>query len=241
MKTGVQLYTFRDALAQDFAGTLREIAKIGFDGVEFFPFYGSLEPEALAALLKDLRLECAGTMFKEKDLLSGEGRAYEYARTLNSPAVTVSMFLDFAREYPAALSRMEAIGAAAAEHRYCFSYHNHWAEFAELDGRSAMEQILDHTDGQNVFWEPDVCWITRGGGDAPSLIRKYASRIRQVHLKDAIIDGDSSVTTALGRGVVPVADCLHAARQIQAQWCIYEQDYSDDPFRDAAESLRQLH
>ena len=32
MKAGLQLYNFRNELAADFKGALREIAKIGFDG-----------------------------------------------------------------------------------------------------------------------------------------------------------------------------------------------------------------
>ena len=65
MKFGVQLYNFRNALAEDFRGAMKEIAKIGFDGVEFA---GNIPMEAgeLAAFLKELRTECCGTM------LSGE-------------------------------------------------------------------------------------------------------------------------------------------------------------------------
>ena len=35
MKFGVQLYNFRDYLAKDFKGVLKEVAKIGFDAVDF--------------------------------------------------------------------------------------------------------------------------------------------------------------------------------------------------------------
>ncbi|MBQ4328468.1 MAG: hypothetical protein IJC27_01945 [Lentisphaeria bacterium] len=72
MKFGVQLYNFRDALEKDFRGALREIAKLGFDGVEFAINFGNIEPEELAALLKELKLECAGTMFFKDALLDRE-------------------------------------------------------------------------------------------------------------------------------------------------------------------------
>ena len=52
MKLGLQLYNFREELAQDFKGALREIAKLGFDGVEFASKYGDLEPAELAAFLE---------------------------------------------------------------------------------------------------------------------------------------------------------------------------------------------
>ena len=58
MKAGLQLYNFRNELAADFKGALREIAKIGFDGVEFAGNYGGIAPDELAAYLKELKLEC---------------------------------------------------------------------------------------------------------------------------------------------------------------------------------------
>ena len=58
MKFGVQLYNFREALQKDFRGTLKEVAKLGFDGVEFPCMYGNIPPEELAEYLKELKLEC---------------------------------------------------------------------------------------------------------------------------------------------------------------------------------------
>ena len=230
MKIGVQLYNFRNALKADFKGTLKEVAKMGFEGVEFAVDYGSISPDELAAYLKELKLECAGTMFREADLLSGENQVYEYARALKSPAVTVSIMLDFVKEYTNVLSRLQALGAAAKKNGCIFSYHNHWAEWTMMDG----------TDPKTVFFEPDVCWINRGGANAPAMIRKYASRIRQVHLKDINVADDIKTTTPLGTGIIKVADCFAAAKEINAQWCICEQDNSADPFKDAAASLKFL-
>ena len=72
------------------------------------------------------------------------------------------------------------------------------------------------------------------------MIRKYASRIRQVHLKDINVADDIKTTTPLGTGIIKIADCLAAAKEINAQWCICEQDNSADPFKDAAASLKFL-
>ena len=240
MKIGVQLYNFRNALKADFKGTLKEVAKMGFEGVEFAVDYGTVAPDELAAYLKELKLECAGTMFREADLLSGENQVYEYARALKSPAVTVSIMLDFVKEYANVLSRLQALGAAAQKNGCIFSYHNHWAEWTMMDGKTVMERLLDETDPKTVFFEPDVCWINRGGANAPAMIRKYASRIRQVHLKDINVADDIKTTTPLGTGIIKVADCFAAAKEINAQWCICEQDNSADPFKDAAASLKFL-
>lgn len=240
MKIGVQLYNFREALKADFKGALKEISKIGFDGVEFAVNYGEIPPDELAAYLKELKLECAGTMFSEANLLSGENQVYDYARVLKSPAVTVSMMLDFVKEYDSVLARIKALGAAAKKHGCVFSYHNHWAEWAKMGDKTVMERLLDESDPEAVFFEPDICWTNRGGVDAPAMIRKYASRIRQIHFKDIKVADDVKTTTPLGTGIIKVADCFAAAKEINVQWCICEQDSSSDPFKDAALSLKNF-
>ena len=240
MKIGVQLYNFREAMKTDFKGTLKEVAKIGFDGVEFAGNYGGIDPDELAAYLKELKLECAGTMFGEADLLSGANHVYDYAHVLKSPAVTISIMLDFVKEYANVLARLKALGEAAEKNGCIFSYHNHWAEWTMMDGKTVMERLLDETDPKTVFFEPDICWINRGGANAPAIIRKYAARIRQIHFKDIRVADDIKTTMPLGTGIIKVADCMAAAKEINAQWAICEQDNSADPFKDAATSLKKI-
>lgn len=38
LKIGLQLYTLRAELEQDFEGTLRKVAELGYAGVEFYDF-----------------------------------------------------------------------------------------------------------------------------------------------------------------------------------------------------------
>jgi len=241
MKLGLQLYNFREELAQDFKGALREIAKLGFDGVEFASRYGDLEPAELAAFLKELKLECAGTMFKRTVLCEMGSSAWDMAKTLNSPAVTFSYTENLPESWRTLLETCRTAGANAAAHGMIFSYHNHWQEFSRLeDGKYVMTRILEQTDPAQVFIEPDVCWLTRAGVDPVSYIRQYGKRIRQVHLKDLRIPEERETMTALGRGCVDLAGCIAAAAETPCRWLIYEQDHSADHFADAAASLAFL-
>ncbi len=240
MKYGVQLYNFRKELKQDFRGALKEIAKLGFDGVEFAVDYGGIAPDELAAHLKELNLECAGSMFKKDDLLNANNIAYEYAKVLKSPAVTISAMCDFTREYKNIAKICRMIGANAETHELVFSYHNHWAEFELINGISAMERILAETDPACVFMEPDVCWLTRAGVNPTEFIRKYSARIRQIHLKDILMPTEPETTAELGKGVVELKSVCETAVMTSCSWLIYEQDYSVDPFVAAAESLAYL-
>ena len=241
MKAGLQLYNFRNELAADFKGALREIAKIGFDGVEFAVNYGGMEPEEIASFLKELKLECAGAMFKADEIRDPASKVYDYARALNPPAVTHSLSTDFVAEYETIRAQLEAAGRAAWQNGFVFAYHNHWREFELKDGIPVMEVFLDNTDPVNVFMEADICWLTRGGMDPAAFIRKYGSRIRQVHVKDIRVADDPQTTTELGKGIVDVASAVKAAHEIaDCRWLIYEQDNTADPFKSAAESLQVL-
>jgi len=238
MKLGLQLYNFRDALVQDFKGTLRKISKLGFQGVEFAAWYGNMAPQELKAYLKELNLECAGTMFCEDELLDENNTAYTMGRTLNSPAVTLSVMVDFKKLEQDVIGKVSAIGKNAAKNGLVFSYHNHWDEFQLMyNGQPFMDNLLAATNPNEVLWEPDVCWITRGGYKPVDYLTKYAGRIKQVHLKDILVPDDPNTTAELGNGVVDIVGSLKAAQKINAEWVIYEQDFTNDPFESAAKSL----
>ena len=240
MKIGLQLYNFRNQLKEDFRGALKEIAKLGADGVEFAVNYGGLPPEELKAFLKELKLECAGTMFSVDNLVQADNEAYQYAKALNTPAVTISAFASTVEEWDAIREKCRIIGANAAKYGTVFSYHNHWTEFGTFEGKTFMDRILENTDPKQVFMEPDICWLNRSGINPVDFIRKYADRIRQVHIKDIKVPTEVSTTTELGKGVVPVIPVLNLAGELPGRWFIYEQDSSEDPFRSAAESLAFL-
>ena len=239
MKIGIQLYNFRQQLSEDFVGTLRRVATLGADGVEFFS-YGGMAPSELARLMAELKLECAGTMFDADELKKADSEAWAYADALDSPAVTISQMCDFAAKWEEIRDLCQVIGRNAAAHGRLFSYHNHWAEFAKVRDTTAMELILAGCDPKEVFMEPDICWLTRGGEDPAAFLRRHAGRIRQVHFKDIKTPDVPETTAPLGEGVVDVAGCLTAAREIGAEWIIYEQDFTDDPFACASKSVAFL-
>ena len=241
MKAGLQLYNFRKELSADFKSAMKEIAKLGFDGVEFAVNYGGMEPDELAVFLRELKLECAGTMFKADDIRNAESTVYDYARALQTPGVTHSLSTDFVSKYEEIRKDLAAAGKAAWQNGFVFAYHNHWREFELKADHPAMEVLLENTDKVTVFMEVDVCWLTRAGMDVSGFIRKYGSRIRQIHMKDILVPEDPDTTVALGKGIVDLESAAGAARKISdCRWLIYEQDTSEDPFQDAADSLKVL-
>lgn len=237
MKYGVQLYNFRNELANDFKGTLERVAEIGFDGVEFACNYGGIDPEELTGFLKSINLECVGTMFTPAQLFESDPIAWAYQKALNSPAVTISYNTDFVNELDKTCEFFSTIAANAKANGTVFSYHNHWWEFIDVNGVAAMERILDAENCKDVYMEADVCWLTRAGYNPADFIRKYKSRIRQLHLKDIVVADDVKTTTELGKGIVKLQEAFDAAKAAGVEYFIYEQDTTVDPFESARQSL----
>lgn len=240
MKFGLQLYTFRKELAADFEGTMRRIAGLGFDGVEVVTYRGPKTPTEYAAYLAELGLECCGTMYEPAKLADPADDAYNYIKAIKSPAVTISLWSEnFTDEWREQAKIMQSVADAAKANDVLFSYHNHWLECVKIGDTTALDLMLE-TCVDNVFVEPDVCWLNRGGIDPAEFITKYAKRIKQVHFKDIKTADDIKTTTALGTGVVDLKGSFAAARAAGVEWIIYEQDTTADAFEDARRSLEFL-
>ncbi len=93
-----------------------------------------------------------------------------------------------------------------------FGYHNHDGEFARVkpggttsvSGRQGFgrgvegveviyDSMLKHTDPSLVFFELDVYWAVMGQADPVEYMKKYADRIRVLHIKDRAVLGQSGM------------------------------------------------
>ena len=87
-----------------------------------------------------------------------------------------------------------------------FGYHNHDMEFAKVisggtemkfgrhnKGEKVYDIFLANTDPSLVFFEMDVYWAVMGQQDPVEYIKKYADRIKVLHIKDRYVLGDSGM------------------------------------------------
>ena len=58
-RIALMLYSVRKAAAEDFEATLRQVAALGFEGVELFDLHGH-DPEVVAGWLQELGLVAVG-------------------------------------------------------------------------------------------------------------------------------------------------------------------------------------
>src|SRR5690348_14320052 len=67
---GLQLYSVRNDCARDLPAVLKEVARMGYEGVEFAGYHGR-SAEEIRSMLDDLGLKCCGTHTK-MPLLEGD-------------------------------------------------------------------------------------------------------------------------------------------------------------------------
>ena len=229
-KIGVQLYTVRDALKSDFKGTLKKLAEIGYDGVEFAGIYGEMSPKALAGFLHSVGLQAAGMHVSLDDILNPKSASYEYASAINSSFLTTSLCGEVNKDWTATTDKMVRAAAVAYSKGFIFTYHNHAQEIVVENGVSAQDKILSRIS--MIQFELDTYWIKKGGQDPVSYINKFAGRVPQLHMKD--MDKVDGSFAEVGQGCLDVKTIIPTALNAGARWIIVEQDACKRPALESA-------
>jgi len=231
---GIQLYTVRDALKEDYRGVLRQLAQMGYQGFEFAWNYGGMNPAELAAFLKEIGVKTCGLHLRKDDIVNPESEAWVYAKALACPFVTTSLQKEVQTDLDAAIAVCNLAGQNAAAKGVTFTYHNHAGEFVKVNGQYALDLLYQRTDPAKVKGELDTFWIKKGGEDPVPYLLKYAGRVPQVHLKD--MNPATQDFTEIGEGLMDLPAIYQAAARMGVQWIIYEQDKCAGP---ALESARK--
>jgi len=228
---GIQLYTVREECTKDFTGTLKTIAEMGYQGVEFAWIYGDLASDELRGFLQKLGLKACGWHAPLEHLLDPNSETYTYARAIGSPYVTTSLPGEVESNWFATIDRIARAGAIAKEQGVTFTYHHHAQEFQQVEGQCALDLLLAKTSPETVKVELDTHWIKKGGEDPASYIRKYDRRIPQLHMKDITADNDF---IEVGEGILDFPAIGQAAIAAGVKWLIVEQDVCKGPAIDSA-------
>lgn len=212
MQISVQLYSVRDAFAEDPSATLARLASLGFTAVE--P-YGLLEH---AETLRPLLAEHSLTAPSCHASLLGAEEPEQVLRTAASLGIrtVIDPYWDRERwesveDITATADRLGELATLAAEHGVRVGYHNHDAEARPLvDGRCGLDVLADHLDPRVVL-ELDTFWCAVGGTDPAALLARLGERVQLAHLKDGPLTGDVRSQQSLGEGEMDVPAILAAA------------------------------
>lgn len=239
----VQLYTLREETNEDFAGTLRRVSELGFDGVEFAGF-GGLTAQEVKTLLDELGLKAAASHIPLEQLKNNLKQVIEDQKTIGSNYIVCPFLMPDERseeDYQSLISFLDEVGELCRQEGISLCYHNHDFELEPLkDGRKALEAIFDDTKPENLQTELDIYWLKKAGENPTEWISRYKSRSPLVHLKDMTTD-EEQFFAELGTGGVDIEAVLKMGEEADVKWWIIEQDQTRrTPFESIEISINYL-
>jgi len=235
----IQLYTVRDSLRANPAGTLHRLASIGYQRVE--PFSLLDFADALGRPLAENGLTAPSAHAR---LLDGRHKeTFEAAAKLGigtviDPKIDESRWTS--RDGIAAIADdLARVAEDAAEFGVRVGYHNHAFELStRIEGTAALEVFATHL-APSIILEVDTYWAAVGGEDPVALLQRLGKRVRFLHLKDGPISNDNSEQVAVGSGQMPVAALIEAAPALEVG-IVELDDFAGDVWQPVAASYRYL-
>ena len=226
---GLQLYSVREIIEQDFEATVRRVADMGYAGVEtaFFPEHISFAQAG--RLFKDLGLTVLGVHCQvpsddeQKDVWLAMAEAYDCDRMVwhGWPQEDRYHSVDDTKRWVEIYNEASAFAKANSLR---LGLHNHWWEFEEVDGHMPFYYLLEHLD-PDIFFEIDVYWAKTAGKDPAEIVAHFGDRIHLLHIKDGPAPTGQPVNqqVAAGKGTLDIPAIVRAASDA-VEWLVVEFD-----------------
>lgn len=256
---GLQLYSIRDAMAEDPTGSLQKVSDMGYKYLEMAnyaegKFYG-YAPAEFKKIVSDLGMEVLGshtqveaagvTMDNAKRMI--EDHAELGVKFLVQPWVNPEDRT--IEKYKSMIEEWNQVAALTKEAGIQFGYHNHNFEFANIDGIVPYYDLfLKDLDPELVTMEIDLYWVSKAGQDPVEMFKKYPGRFQLFHMKDKAVDADPMYEvekddiTSVGAGVIDFKRILEAKETAGFKYMFVEDDNQGNgkPFEGIETSISNL-
>ncbi len=184
---GLQLYSVRESMKQDFYGTLKAVRDMGYTYVEFAGYFGK-SAEEIKAALDELGLKCISV---HQGLDGYEPDPAALVKFLKTFGVKYSVIPWYKKEELASAEAWEKTSRKFNEmaeylsaNEMMLGYHNHDFEFERRDGKFLYDYIFESVPEDKIVPEIDTCWVRYAGLKPEEKIMEYSGRVEIVHLKD---------------------------------------------------------
>ncbi len=211
---GLELYSVRNSLSTDLMGTVRSVAKLGYEVVEFYSPYLQWTPQQAAdvrKLLDELGIKCPST-HNGANVFTPDGiqKAIDLNQAIGSKAIVMASpgpvkTLD---DWKALTDRMTATSEKLRPLGMVAGFHNHQLEWKPVEGQRPMDIIASRTPKDFVL-QLDVGTSVEAGADPVAWIKANPGRIKSMHCKDW--SKEKGYALNFGEGESPWAGIFQAA------------------------------
>lgn len=230
---GLELYSVRKELQRDQQATVRAVAKLGYQCVEFYaPYFQWSEDETkqMRKLLDDLGIRCYSTHNDSSNVNADNiAKARDRNLILGCKYVVVASFHPQPTEldgWKAVADMLNSADEQLAKSGLHAGYHNHEPEFTPMGGGRPMEVIAKNTK-PSIMLQLDVGTCLKAGSDPVAWIRANPGRIRSLHLKEWSSDPAKAYSVLFGEGIADWKGIFAAAESVGgAEYYLIEQEGS---------------
>lgn len=256
---GLADITVMPALLRDYAGTLRQVAAMGYGVMGMrLAGYGGREPGELlpadkARLIREAGLELGVVRLgvrnpdydRDLDAAASCG-AKIVAITTAAPFIAGPKLYETTRDkFEAWLPTLAAVGEKARSRGMKLAYHNHWYDLLPLGGERPLDIMARQIGPDILSFELDLAWTWYAGVAPLDLIRQLGPRVASMHWKDIDRSRGTTITdhaVAPGLGEMDYPALLpHVVRATRAVGYV-EVDRPDDGLiaaRQGADMIRK--
>ena len=246
---GFQVYTIREMLVKDFPGTLKMMAKLGYQGVEMcsppgyitsgFEPLVKMKPEVMRKIITDAGLTCESSHFTFGELKDNIAERIEYSKKLGLKQMICSSFWlpkeATMTDWLKACDQLNEIGLKTKKAGIQLGFHNHHMEFEKIDGELIYDALLKQFDPELIKMQFQVAVISIGY-KASDYFLKYPGRFISAHLADWSSVENKQVS--VGKGIVDWGEFYNAAEIGGVKNFFVEMDM--DKFQESVENIRAM-
>lgn len=228
---GLQLYTLRDETQKDFIGTLKKVAEMGYQGVEFAG-YGDIPAQEMKKVLDELGLKAISSHLSYNQLKEDLQGQINYSLTIGAEYIVCPWLdkelLKDAAAFNEIMETFRQVGEACKSSGLQFAYHNHDFEFEKVDGEYILDRMFNSLDADVFKAELDLYWVTKAGLNAKQYLLSYSGRSPLIHVKD-MADDEEKFFAEVGYGTIDYKAIFDIAEEAGVQYYIVEQDRCKRP------------
>jgi sugar phosphate isomerase/epimerase len=235
---GLELYSVRTELARDLTNTLRTVAKIGYEVVEFYaPYYDWSLPYAktVRSLMDDLGLRCYSTHNSIESFTPGDkmAKAIELNQILGARLLVLASAPDNTNgleDWKRLCGQLTSAVELFNPHGLTAGFHNHQSEWAPLDGDQRVMDVVAANTPKEFVLQLDVGTCVEAGADTVEWIKANPGRIKVLHLKDwapGTRAEEKGYRVLFGEGVSPWKEIIVASEAVGGvEYYLMEQEGS---------------
>ncbi len=211
-KLGVQLWSVHEEFDANIPKTLKKIASMGYNAIEFAGYAGAT-PEEMKRYLDESGLTVMGSHVKLERLKD----SFEEEIAMNTAVCNKNIVIPWGN-----MESVETISVLAdfinyiqpklEEKGFNLLYHNHRVEFEPLGdtGKRPIDFLLEKCP--DLKFELDTGWAYAGGSCPIEFMKQHSDRIKLLHLKNFYEGEEDYVMCNISEGKINVNEIITIAR-----------------------------